>query len=175
MTRQRCHVRRHLKVECQYETFLSLTYILVTKKIPTNVSVSGNAKTSSSQPRDMLVGLANTGATGKKRKSEPQVSISTPTRDTVQALLLPPKKKMKASIEPSQPSSTTTVTERIHGALSKTKKVDNGAKKRPTHDESDDVPASTNLTHPAKKSKVEKPAAITRVPIRRSGKIFLIF
>ena len=112
--RQRCHVKR-LKVESQYQIFLSLTYILVTKKIPSNVSVSGNAKTDSSQTR--ANDLANTLTTGKKRASK---RVSTPTQDAEQTPL-PPKKKMKASAEPSQPSATTTAMERNHGALSNQK------------------------------------------------------
>jgi len=85
----------------------------------------------------------------------------------------PPKKKKKASVEPSQSSSTTTATERNHSAPSKTKRMemDNGAKKRPTSYESDDASVSANLAHPAKKAKVDELAALTRVPIRRSGKI----
>jgi len=49
--------------------------------------------------------------------------------------------------------------------------MDNGAKKRPTSYESDDASVSANLAHPAKKAKVDELAALTRVPIRRSGKI----
>jgi hypothetical protein len=80
---------------------------------------------------------------------------------------------MKASVEPSQPSATTTATERNHGAPSKTKRTDNNAKKRPTGDESDDASVNANLAHPAKKAKVNKLAALTGQPIRRSGKIIL--
>ena len=61
-----------------------------------NASVSGNAKTSSSQPRAM--GLAETEITGNKRKSEPQIDVSTPTQEDEQAPP-PPKKKKKASVE----------------------------------------------------------------------------
>ena len=50
--------------------------------------------------------------------------------------------------------------------------MDKGAKKRPTSDESDDASANASLAHPAKKAKVNKPTALTRVPIRRSGKNF---
>jgi hypothetical protein len=161
-TRKQFLVRR-LKVECQYRTFHSLTYILVTKKIPTNVSISGNAKTNFSQPR--ATGLADTGTTGKKRKNEPQVGVSTPIQEAEQAPP-PPKKKKKASVEPPQPSAT----ERNH--KSKRMELDNGAKKRPsTSYESDDASVSANLAHPAKKAKVDELAALTRVPIRRSGKI----
>jgi hypothetical protein len=121
------------------------------------------------------MGLANTGTTDKKRKSEPQVGVSTPTQDAEQAPP-PPKKKMKASVEPSQPSATTTATERNnHGAPLKTKRMDNSAKKRPTSDESDDASINANLAHPAKKAKVDKLAALARMPIRRSGKISLNF
>ena len=86
---------------------------------------------------------------------------------------------MKASVEPSKPSATTAVTERNklnHGASSKTKRMDS-AKKRPTStsDESDDASVIANLAHPAKKSKVDKPADLTRAPIRRSGKTNLYF
>jgi hypothetical protein len=83
---------------------------------------------------------------------------------------------MKASVEPSKPSATTAVTERNklnHGASSKTKRIDS-AKKRPTGDESDDASVIANLAHPAKKSKVDKPADLTRAPIRRSGKTNLM-
>ena len=83
---------------------------------------------------------------------------------------------MKASVEPSKPSATTAVTERNnlnHGASSKTKRMDS-TKKRPTGDESDDVSVITNLAHPVKKSKVDKPAVLTRAPIRRSGKTNLM-
>jgi hypothetical protein len=52
--------------------------------------------------------------------------------------------------------------------------MDNGAKKRPTSYVSDDASVSANLAHPAKKAKVDEVAAVTRVPIRRSGKIILI-
>lgn len=140
---------------------------------------------------------ANTETTGKKRKSEPQVDVltqdaeqaplppkkktkasvepSTPTQDAEQGPL-PSKKKTKASVEPSQPSATTTAMERNNrGAPSKTKGMDNSAKKRPTGDESDDASVDANLAHPAKKAKVDKLAASTRVPIRRSGKIILNF
>jgi hypothetical protein len=100
----------------------------------------------------------NVSVTGKKRKSEPQVGVSTPTQDAKQTPP-PPKKKIKASVAPSQPYSTTTAMERNkHGAPS------HNAKKRPTADESDD--ASVNA-HPVKKAKVEK--------LRRSGKIILNF
>ena len=118
--------------------------------------------------------LTNTGNVGKKRKSEPQVGVSTPTQDADKAPP-PPKKKMKASVEPSQPSASIAATERNHGALSKTKRMDNSAKKRPTGDESDDASVSANLGHPAKKAKVDKLEALTRVPIRCSGKIILNF
>ena len=142
-----------------------------------NVSISSShdAKTSSSQPQAMPVGLANTGTTGKKRKSEPQVGASTPTQNAEQAPP-PPKKKMKASVKPSQPSGPATVTamERNHGAPSKTKGMDS-AKKHPTGDESDHASVGANPAHPAKKAKVDKSAALTRVPIRRSGKIILNF
>jgi hypothetical protein len=146
-----------------------------------DVPVSGNTKTSSSQLR--ATGLANTETSGKKRKSgEPRVgaSVSTLAQDAEQPEALPPpKKKMKASVEPSKPSArtaTTAVTERNHGASesSKTKKMDS-AKKRPTGDESDDASVIANLAHPAKKSKVDKPADLTRAPIRRSGKSNLNF
>ena len=140
-----------------------------------NVSVSGNAKTGSSQPQAM--GLANTGTTGKKRKSEPQVSVSTLTQDA-EEVPLPPKKKTKASVEPSQQSATTTATERnSHDAPSKTQRMDNSAKKRHTGDESNDASVDDNLAHPAKKAKVGKMAALTREPqaLRRSGKIILSF
>ena len=152
----------------------------MTKKTPANVSVSGNATTSSSQPQAM--GLANAGTTqaGKKRKSEPQED-STPTQNVEQALLPPkkkikasiepspppPKKKMKASIETSKPSATTTATARNHDAPSKTKVLEKSAKKRPTSDESDDASVNANLAHPVKKAKVDKQTA---APIRRSGK-----
>lgn len=144
-----------------------LTYILVTEKIPTNVSVSGNAKT-------IATGLANTG-TSEKRKIEPQ-GVSTPIQEAEQAPP-PPKKKKKASVETPQPSATTAATERNHSAPSKTKgmEMDNGAKKRPTSYESDNASASANLAHPAKKAKVDEPAALTGVPIRRSGKIIYNF
>ena len=161
--------RKTSKGKCQYRTFHSLTYILVTKKIPTNVSVSGNAKTSFSQPR--ATGLADTGTTGKKRKIEPQVGVSTPIQEAEQAPP-PPKKKKKASVEPPKPSATTTATEMNH--KSKRMELDNGAKKRPTSYGSDDASVSAGLTHPAKKAKVDEQAALTRVPIRRSGKIILI-
>jgi hypothetical protein len=123
------------------------------------------------------MGLANTGAIGKKRKSEPQ---DVPTQDAVQAPL-PPKKKKKAIVEsavkPSQPSATTNATERDRdhqAAPSKTKKMNGGpsAKKRTTHNESGDVSITADQVHPAKKAKVVKPAGITSVPIHRSGKIF---
>jgi hypothetical protein len=52
--------------------------------------------------------------------------------------------------------------------------MDNGARKRHTSYESDNASVSANLTHPAKKAKVDELAALTRVPIRRSGKIILI-
>jgi hypothetical protein len=119
------------------------------------------------------MGLINTGATGKKRNSEPQVGISTSTQDAEQTPL-PPKKKMKTGVKLSQPfaAATATATERNHGALSKTKKIDNSAKKRPTGDESEDASVTANLARPMKKTKVDKQAALTREPIRRSGKIF---
>jgi hypothetical protein len=179
MTRQRCHVG-YLKVECRYPTLLSLTNILVTKQKPTKVSVSVNAKMSSTQ----AIGPANTRITGKKHKSEPvpQLGALTPTQDAEQAPAPPPKKKMKASVEPSQPSSTTTATERNHGILSKTKKTDDhSATKCPIHDEfdSDGVSVGANPAHPAKKAKVNKFSALTGlgvpVPIHCSGKIFPIF
>ena len=120
------------------------------------------------------MGLASTGATGKKHKSEPQ-DVSTPTQDAVQAPL-PPKKKKKASVESAvKPSATTTATEKDHHAApSKTKKMNNGpsARKRTTHDESGDVSITADQVHPVKKAKVVKPAGVTSVPIRRSGKIF---
>jgi hypothetical protein len=88
---------------------------------------------------------------------------------------LPPKKKMKTSVKPSQPSATTTAVERNNrGAPSNTKRMDNGAKKRPTGDESD-ASVDANPAHPAKKAKVDKPVALTKAPIRRSGKIILNF
>ena len=172
--------RKKSKGKCQYRTFLSLTYILVTKKIPSNGSVSGNTKTGSSQLR--ATGLANTETTGKKRKSEPQVGASTPAKDAKQPASEappPPKKKMKTSIEPSKPSATAAITDSInlnHSASSKTKRMDS-AKKRPTGDEFDDASDIANLAHPAKKSKVDKkkPAVVTRAPIRRSGKTDLNF
>jgi hypothetical protein len=127
-----------------------LTYsILVTKKKPANLSVSGNKKTSTSHPQ--ATGLANTGTTGRKRKSEPQVTEQAPP---------PPKKKMKASVDPSQPSATATATKRNrdnHAAPSKMKSMDNSGKRRPYDD------ATVNTAHPAKKAKV--------APIRRTGKI----
>lgn len=123
------------------------------------------------------MGLTNTGDIGKKRKSEPQilpVGDSTPTQDAEQASAPPPpKKKKKASVESSQPVTTTM--KRNHGAPSKTKGISNSAKKRPTVDEYDEPSVTANLAHPAKKAKVEKGAALNRVPIRRSGKIFLTF
>jgi hypothetical protein len=171
--------RKKSKGKCQYRTFLSLTYILVTKKIPSNISVSGNTKTSSSQLRAM--GLANTETTSKKRKSEPQVGVSTLAKDAKQLANEappPPKKKMKASVEPSKSSATAAVTESNNlnqSASSKTRM--NSAKKRPTGDEFDDASDIANLAHPAKKSKVDKkkPAVVTRAPIRRSGKTNLNF
>lgn len=121
------------------------------------------------------MGLANTGTTGKKRKNDPQVGVSTQTQHAEQAQP-PPKKKIRATVEPSQPSVTTTATERNnHGAPSKTKRMDNSAKKRPTGDESDDASVNANRAHPAKKAKVDKPAALTRAPIRRSGKTIMNF
>ena len=116
------------------------------------------------------MGLAETEITGNKRKSEPQIDVSTPTQEAEQ-VPPPPKKKKKASVEPSQPSATTTAMERNHGALSKTKVMDSSAKRRPAGDESEDASISANLAHPAKRAKVDKVAALTRVPIRRSGKI----
>jgi hypothetical protein len=97
------------------------------------------------------MGLANAGNTGRKRKSKPQVAEQAPP---------PPKKKMKAGVDPSQPSATTTATKRnrdSHGAPSKTTSMDHSAKRRPTDD------ATVNAGHPAKKAKV--------IPIRRTGKI----
>jgi hypothetical protein len=166
------------KVHCRCWTFLSLTYMLVTKKTPPNVSqaVSGNEKTSSSQPR--AVGLTNTGTTGKKRKSEPQVGVSTPTQDAEQAPP-PPKKKKKASvveqIEPSQPTAMTTAMDRNnHDAPLNKKRMNNGGKKCPTGDESDDASESVNANpaHPAKKTKVT--GNNLKAPIRRTGKIILM-
>jgi hypothetical protein len=166
--------RKISKGRVSISTLLSLTYILVTKKVPTKVSVSGNAKT-------QAMGPANTRITGKKRKNEPepQVDASTPTEDAEQAPP-PPKKKKKSSIELSQPSSTTTATERNHAssAPSKTKNMDGGlgSTKRPIREEFDEVSVSANLAHPAKKAKVDKLIGPgVPVPIRRSGKIFLIF
>ena len=79
MTRQRCHARSlKVKYEYLYQTFISLTYnILVTKKKPSNLSVPDNKKKSSSCPQATC--LANTGTTGGKRKSEPQVTKANPT------------------------------------------------------------------------------------------------
>ena len=120
------------------------------------------------------MGLVNTGTAGKKRKSEPQVGVSTPTQDAEQTL--PPlKKKMKANIErlePSQPTAMTTVTamERNNqGVLSNKKRMNNGAKKHPTGVESDEASDNANPAFPAKKTKVNPP------PIRRTGKIILMF
>jgi hypothetical protein len=167
------------KGKSQYWTFLSLIYILDTKKKTGNNSVSGNTKTNSSQPQSM--GLANAGTAGKKRKSEPQAGhgANTPTHDEEQAPP-PPKKKTKTSdaavaVKPSQPSGTTTDTERNHSAPSKTKGMNKSAKKRPTVDESNDTSVDANLAHPAKKAKVDHLGASTAPPIRRSGKITLNF
>lgn len=128
------------------------------------------------------MGLTNATNAGRKRKSEPGtgpqvVGNSTPTQDVEQPLPLPKKKKMKVSVDPPQPSSTTTAAKRNHNAPLKTR-MDGGATKRPIHDEFDEVSVGVNLTHPAKKAKVNKPAVLTGpgvpVPLRRSGKIFLI-
>jgi hypothetical protein len=125
--------------------------------------------------------LANAETAGKKRKSELQVGANTPTHDEEQAPP-PPKKKKKTSVaagavKPSQPSGTTTDSERNHSAPSKTKGTNKSAKKRPTVDESNDTSVGANLAHPAKKAKVDHqepdPEASTAVPIRRSGKITL--
>ena len=163
-------------VHCQHQTPLSLTYILITEKKPANVSesVSGNAKLGSSQPQAM--GLTTGSTAGKKHKSKPQVGVSTPTQDSEQDPLLPPKKKMKASVETFQPSATTTAKERNnHGTLSNMKRMDNHAKKCPTSDESDDASINANPAYPAKKAKVDKPAALTKAPsIRRTGKISMM-
>ena len=120
------------------------------------------------------MGLTNTETSGKKRKSEPQIGVSTPIQDAEQAPPLP-KKKMKASIKSSQPSAATTASERNHDAQSKTKRINNSAKKCPTGDESDGASVSANLAHPAKKAKVDELTALTRVQIRRSGKTILNF
>jgi len=171
------------KGKSQYWTFLSLTYILDTEKKTGSNSVSGNTKTSSSQPQSMS--LANAETAGKKRKSEPQVGANTPTHDEEQ-VPPPPKKKKKNSaaagaVKPSQPSGTTTDMERNHSAPSKTKGMNKSAKKRPTADESNDTSVGANLAHPAKKAKVDnlepdsEPEASTAAPIRRSGKITLNF
>ena len=98
MTRQRCHARSlKVKYEYLYRTFISLTYnILVTKNKPLYLSVPDNKKKSSSRPQ--ATHLANTGTTGGKRKSEPQVTEQAPP---------PPKKKMKVTFNPSYPSATT--------------------------------------------------------------------
>jgi hypothetical protein len=122
------------------------------------------------------MGLANTETISKKRKSGPQVGVSTLIQDAQDAEHAPPppKKKVKASVEPSQPSTTTAARKRNNrGASSKTKRMDISAKKRPTGDESDDASVNANLAHPAKKAKVDEPEVLTRVPIRRSGKINL--
>ena len=147
--------RKISKGRVSISTLLSLTYILVTKKVPTKVSVSGNAKT-------QAMGPANTRITGKKRKSEPepQVDASTPTEDAEQAPAAPPppkKKKKSSGIELSLGSTNL---------------------KRPIREEFDEVSVSPSLAHPAKKAKVDKLATLigpgVPVPIRRSGKSFLI-
>ena len=98
------------------------------------------------------------------------MGVSTPIQEDEQAPP-PPKKKKKGSVEAPKPSATTTATE-SHSAPSKTERMEmnSGAKKRR---ESDDASVSANLAHPAKKAKVDELAALTKVPIRRSGKIFL--
>ena len=165
MTRQRCHARGlKVKYEYLYRTFISLTYnILVTKKKPSNLSVPDNKKKSSSRPQ--ATRLANTGTTGGKRKSEPQVTEQAPP---------PPKKKMKVTVDLSHPSATTAATKHDsygapsncnnhgapsdcdnHGALSNTTSV---KKRRRTDDDA---------AHSAKKTKA--------VPIQRTGKIISQF
>ena len=151
----------------QCPTFLSLTYVSVTKKKTGNGTVSGNTKISSGQPRSM--GLANAETTGKKRKSEPPVGAVTPTDDEEQAPP-PPKKKKKTGVAavvvmPSQQSRKAT------NAPSKTKGTDKSAKKRHTLDESIDTSVGANLAHPAKKAKVNHLGPSTAAPLRRSGKI----
>jgi len=98
------------------------------------------------------------------------VGVSTPIQEAEQAPP-PPKKKKRASVEAPKPSATTTATD-SHSAPSKTERMEmnSGAKKRR---ESDDASVSANLAHPAKKAKVNELAALTKVPIRRSGKFFL--
>ena len=156
MTRQRCHARSlKVKYEYLYWIFISLTYnILVTKKKPSNLSVPDNKKKSSSHPQ--ATRLANTGTTGGKRKSEPQVTEQAPP---------PPKKKMKVTVDLSHPSATTAATKHDsygapsdcdnHGALSNTTSV---KKRRRTDD---------NAAHSAKKTKA--------IPIQRTGKIISQF
>jgi hypothetical protein len=129
------------------------------------------------------MGITNTSTTGKKCKNEPQGGVSPPTQDATEdaeQALPPPKKKMKASDESFQRSATTTATERNQNAPSttpsKVKKMNNiSAKKRPTSYESNDAPARVNLAHPAKKAKVDKQAALPKVPIHRTGEFILNF
>jgi len=158
---------------------LSLIYILVTKKTPTTVPVPGNANTSASRPPSRATSLANTQTTGEKRKGEPQIlGSSIPTEDTDQASL-PPKKKMKATVERSQPSEssmTTAIDRNARSAPSNvnTKRIDNASKKRTTADGSDDASVKVNPAHPSKKAKVNKQTALTKPPIRRTGEIILM-
>ena len=161
MMRQRCHARSlKVKYEYLYWTFISLTYnILVTKKKSLNLSIPDNKKKSSSRPQ--ATHLTNTGTTGGKRKSEPQVTKQAPP---------PPKKKMKVTINPSHPSVTTTAMKHDsygaplnrnnhgapsdcdnYGALSNTTSV-----KKRCHTDDD-------AAHSAKKTKA--------IPIQHTGKI----
>lgn len=172
--------------------FLGLTCVLVAKKaqaVSANVPVSGNAKKSSSQS----MGLENT---GKKRKNEPQVSTPLATDDDAeQARSMPPpkkkkitptqvdaeqarasptpkEKKMKAtSVKPSQSSATAIPIERNNRYAQST--INNGAKKRPGDDASINTDPATPA-RPEKKAKVGNPAALTKAPIRRTGKNFLM-
>ena len=136
-----------------------LTFVLVAKNIAP--AVSGNEKTTSSSQS----GLEKTA--GKKRKNEPQVSITSSTQDAEQAPSPPKKKRMKATIEPSQPSATT---ERDNNnAQLDMGRMKNSAKKHPV----DNAANPVTPVRPAKRAKVDKPAALTnlKAPIRRTGKI----
>ena len=135
--------------------FLSLTYILVVgNTVPANAAV----------PK---MGSTNTGTTGKKRKGETQVGIP--------ILAPPPRKRTRATVEPSHLSAT-----RTHGAPSNTKAMDTVASKGARKRLGDEISINTDQSNPEtparplKKVKTNKPVALTKAPIRRTGKIIIV-
>lgn len=120
---------------------------------------AGNAKTVPNQP----TGPTNTKTTGKKRQIEVQAG---PISE--ESAPLPPKnKKMRITVESSQPS----VMNADHSTSSNTKTVESllagkGSKKRPSQ-AGNHISISTDTETPARPPKKAK---VAKAPIRRTGK-----